>query len=256
MIDSLEPPHARWFQRVIVLALFAAAFGYMEAAVVVDLRVTYDSIRQAIHPDRPPDSLLPLLTIEELRDAGQIHLRQLWIEVGREFAAMIILGAVAALAVRHKGEWLAMFMIAFGLWDIVYYIGLKAMVDFPASLMTSDILFLLPVPWLGPVLAPVIVSISLILAGLAVLYESARMRPILGRWFHWTGVFTGGSIVIVSFCKDYAQTLEGEMPERYNWALFVTGEAIGWLAFGHAFIQGRKAAGRREAIGLAAEETN
>ena len=45
---------------------------------------------------------------------------------------MIILGAVAALAVRHKGEWLAMFMIAFGLWDIVYYIGLKVMVDFPA----------------------------------------------------------------------------------------------------------------------------
>lgn len=248
MTDSLESSHEHWLRPIIILALFATAFGYVEAAVVVDLRAIYDSIRLGINPESPPNSLLPLLTVEELRDAGQNHVRQLWIEAGREFATIIMLGTVAALAVRRKGEWLSLFMIAFGLWDIVYYIGLKAMVDFPQSLMTWDILFLLPVPWLGPVLAPVIVSVSLILAGLALMYESARMRPIRGRWFHWIAVVTGGVIIIVSFCKDYAQTLEGEMPERYNWALFITGEAIGWFAFSHAFIQGRKAAARGEVI--------
>ena len=117
-----------------------------------------------------------------------------------------------------------MFMISFGVWDIGYYVALKTMIDFPASLLTWDILFLLPVPWLGPVLAPVIVSVTMIGAGLAVLVEIGRGRRLRARWFHWTAIVLGGLIIIASFCQDYDHTLAGEMPGRFNWVLFGAGE--------------------------------
>jgi hypothetical protein len=226
---------------MLVVVLFAIAFGYVESAVVVYLRTIYDPIRASLHPDRPPDSLLPLITIEELREDDPLHERRLGIELGRELATLTMLATVATLARRRHGEWLAMFMIAFGVWDIVYYIGLKAMIGFPTSLMTWDILFLIPVPWLGPVLAPVIVSISMIGAGLILLYRCGRGRPLRARWPHWCGIVLGGLIIIVSFCEDCAVTMDGGLPGPFNWYLFGIGELTGLGAFAHALSSKRRA---------------
>ena len=219
-----------------MVVLFAVAFGYVESAVVVYLRVVYDPIRASLHPEQPVGSLLPLITVEQLREVDPAHVRSLVIELGREAATMLMLVMVASLAARRRGEWIAMFMISFGVWDIAYYVGLKAMIGFPESLLTWDILFLLPVPWLGPVLAPVIVSLSMIGAGLILLTQASRGRPLQAKWFHWVGIVGGGLIVILSFCKDYAQTATGEMPEAYNWLIFASGELIGLTAFAHAII--------------------
>lgn len=217
-----------------MVALFAVAFGYVESAVVVYLRVVYDPIRASLHPEQPAESLLPLITVEELREVDPTHIRNLVIELGREAATILMLVVVALLATRRRGEWLAMFMINFGVWDITYYLGLKAMIGFPASLLTWDILFLLPTPWLGPVLAPVIVSLSMIGAGLVMLARTSRGRPLQAKWFHWVGIVAGGLIVIASFCKDYAGTLSGEMPEEFSWLIFGCGELVGLAAFAHA----------------------
>ncbi len=233
-------PSGKWLQRALLVALFAAAFGYVESAVVVYLRAIYDPIRASLHPDQPPESLLPLITLEQLREADPVHVRRLGIELGRELAAMVMLAVVAALAVRRRGEWLAMFMIGFGVWDIAYYLGLKAMIGFPASLLTWDILFLLPVPWLGPVLAPLIVSLSMIGAGWVVLAETGRGRPLQAKWFHWTGISAGGLIIVMSFCGDYPRSAAGEMPGPFNWLVFAVGEMIGLLAFAHALVRGRR----------------
>ena len=226
----------RWVWRVVLVALFAVAFGYVESALVVYLRVVYDPIRASLHPEQPAGSLLPLITVEELREVDPVHVRNLVIELGREAATMLMLVTVASLATRRRGEWIAMFMINFGVWDIAYYVGLKAMIDFPASLLTWDILFLIPVPWLGPVLAPVLVSLSMIGAGLVILAQTSRGRPLQAKWFHWVGIVGGGLIVILSFSKDYAQTSIGEMPESFNWLIFAFGELIGLAAFAHAML--------------------
>jgi len=230
----------RWIRRVLLVVLFAIAFGYVEGAVVVYLRVIYDPVRASLHPGQPAGSLLPLITLDQLREADPLHVRRLGIELGRELATMVMLVALASLATRRRGEWIAMFIISFGVWDIAYYVGLKAMIGFPASLLTWDILFLLPVPWLGPVLAPVIVSLSMIGAGFVLLAETGRGRPLQAKWFHWIAIIAGGLIIIVSFCQDYARTTAGEMPGRFNWLLFAAGEIIGLLAFAHAVARGHR----------------
>lgn len=231
---------ARWVRRVLLVVLFSIAFGYVEAALVVYLRGIYDPIRASLYPDKPADSLLPLMTLEQLREVDPVHIRRLGIELGREVATMIMLAALAVLAARHRGEGIAMFMIAFGAWDIAYYIGLKAMIDWPASLLAWDLLFLIPVPWLGPVLAPVIVAATMVAAGLVILAEVEHGRLPRARWYHWAGIVIGALVIIVSFCKDAARTTAGEMPAPFSWTIFAAGEVIGLIAFGHALRQGRR----------------
>jgi nitrate reductase NapE component len=230
-----------WVRRVLLVTLFGVAFGYVEAALVVYLRVIYDPVRASLHPEQPPDSLLPLVTLQELRAEDPEHVTRLAIELGRELATLVMLVVAAALARRRRGEWIAFFMIVFGVWDIAYYLGLKAMIGFPQSLLTWDILFLIPLPWLGPVLAPVVVSLTMIGAGCVMLHETEHARPLQARWYHWTGIVAGGLIIIWSFCKDYEQTMAGEMPDAYAWPLFALGEIIGMTAFAHALRQKRLA---------------
>jgi hypothetical protein len=226
--------HSGWVRRALLVALFAVAFGYVEAAVVVYLRVVYDPLRASLHPDQPEGSLLPLITLDELRAADPGHVRRLGIELGRELATLVMLATAAALASRRRGEWIAMFLIAFGVWDLAYYVGLKAMIGFPASLLTWDILFLIPVPWLGPVLAPALVALTMIVAGVLVLAAIARGRPLRATVWHWCAVLTGAVIIVVSFTRDYGQTMAGEMPERFSWLLFGAGLLLAILAFAHA----------------------
>jgi hypothetical protein len=221
-------------RRAVLLALFAVAFGYVEAAVVVYLRVVYDPIRASLHRGRPEGSLLPLITLDELRADDPDHVRRLGIELGRELATLIMLATAAALARRRRGEWIAMFLIAFGVWDLAYYAGLKVMIGFPATLLTWDILFLIPVPWLGPVLAPALVALTMVVAGGVVLAETARGRPLRATAGHWCAVLGGAVIIIVSFTKDHAQTMAGEMPERFSWLLFSAGLLLALAAFVHA----------------------
>src|SRR5260370_27839701 len=147
---------------VTALLLFGISFGYLEAAVVVYLRAIYDPIRQRIHPERKPNDLFPLITQDQLLAAGTENERRLVIELGREVATIAMLAAFGLVMGRNFNERMAAFAIAFGLWDISFYAFLKIMIQWPESLNTWDILFLIPLPWIGPVLAPVLLSAALI----------------------------------------------------------------------------------------------
>ncbi len=163
---------------VAALFLFGISFGYVEAAVVVYLRAIYDPIRRQIHPERKPGELFPLITSDELAKAGPENPRRLLIEVGREAATMVMLAAVALAVARNFHQWFAAFSIAFGVWDIMFYVFLKLMIHWPDSLSTWDILFLIPLPWVGPVWAPVLVALTMIVCGLIALRsESPRRDP-------------------------------------------------------------------------------
>src|SRR5262245_53438596 len=135
------------------LILLAVSFGYVEAAVVVYLRHIYGPLRQALYSGRAADDLFPLIPIAQLSSA---HVRLLSVELAREAATLLMLSGAGLLAVRERRQWIAGFALAFGFWDTSFYLFLKVLLDWPASLLTWDILFLIPVPWVGPVLAPVI----------------------------------------------------------------------------------------------------
>ena len=224
----------KFTQILLALCLFGIAFGYVEAAVVAYLRTIYVPIRHATFHAVPHDDLFPLLQIEHLQAAGPQYVRLLWTELGRELATLFMLAAAGLAIGRNFREWLAGFMIAFGVWDIFYYVFLNLLIGWPSSLWTWDILFLLPVPWVGPVLAPVLVSLSMIVAGVVILWRESLGRPVHGGTLHWTLIVLGGLVVITAFCWDSPNTTAGGWPNPFNWPLFTLGEAMAVAGFVHA----------------------
>ena len=60
-----------------------------------------------------------------------------------------MLATVGSAAGRTAVGKFAFFLFLFGVWDIFYYIWLKVFLHWPASLLTWDVLFLIPVPWVA-----------------------------------------------------------------------------------------------------------
>jgi hypothetical protein len=141
------------------------------------------------------------------------------------------------LAARERGQWIAGFAIAFGVWDISFYVFLKVLLDWPASLLTWDILFLIPVPWVGPVLAPVIVSAVMIVCGFIALRRDWDGRPIDATSSHWIGLIAGALVIIASFTWNYRTLIAGAPPEHFNWILLVAGLLAGVGTFAHAWLK-------------------
>ena len=133
---------------------------------------------------------------------------------------------VAALASRSAWEGVLCFALAFAVWDIFYYVWLFVFIGWPPSLFTWDILFLIPVPWLGPVIAPVIVSVCLI-GGALWLLNRPDLR--LSRRA-WVLVSVGCALVLLSFMIDYRYALLRVDPPRFRWELFGPGVLAGVLA--------------------------
>ena len=220
-------------KKVPFVAAWAIAFAFVEAAVVEYLRALY-------YPLERGGFQFPLQTWEDLCAMGWEHLRRLYIELGREAATLVMLATLGGAVGGNRREAWAHFMIAFGVWDIFYYVWLKLFLDWPAHLLTWDLLFLLPVPWVAPVLAPVIISLCLIGAGLTVLAYEQRERPLLISWGEWGLISAGGFVVILSFCLDAGNVLAGAMPRNFSWSLFVLGLATSVVTFARALYRNRQ----------------
>ena len=193
-------------------------------------------MRQRFYPKCPPSDVFPLLTEEQLKAAGPEHLRLLKAELAREVATLVMLVAVAVGVGRNGMQSLAAFLIAFGTWDISFYAFLKLLLDWPASLLTWDLLFLIPVPWVAPVLAPLVVPLSMIGAGFVLLRRDWTGRPVRVGLLHWLGILAGGVVVVVVFTQDFRNIAGGGLPRSFSWLLFALGEAIGLVTFLHALI--------------------
>ena len=152
-------------QTLAVTAVFGVAFGFVEAVVVVYLRGAIGLVPAGATPAAPPPKALSLQDIPP---------NLLAIEVVREAATIAMLVAIALLGARLTRERWAMFLYVFALWDLSYYAGLWATIGWPPSLLTEDILFLIPVPWVSQVWYPVAVSG---LSVLAVVFASRIGRP-------------------------------------------------------------------------------
>jgi len=192
------------------VVLIALAMGYLESAVVVYLQ-------QAL--GMTPGDLFPL------RSSGVVG-NLAAIEVGREFATLVMLAGIGYMAGRRWVDRLAWTAVAFGVWDIAYYFWLWVFIGWPPSLGTWDVLFLIPVPWAGPVWAPVVVSLALIGFGLAAAREVGEGRtPTVSRGRVAAAVL-GGLLVVLSFTLDAPALLGGAVPGWYPWPVFAAGMSL------------------------------
>jgi len=143
--------------RVPWLAFYATAMGWLEAVVVVYLR----SMLGMQHGEAMPNSAEVMARIRSIPWL-------LSIEQGREVATMVMLASVAWLGGHTWRARLGAFLMIFGIWDIAYYVGLRAMVGWPRSLFAMDLLFLIPPHpwWYQPIAVPVAISCVWIATGL------------------------------------------------------------------------------------------
>jgi hypothetical protein len=171
---------------LITVTLFAIAMGFFETVVVIYLR-------DILYPDGFGFPLSPVpaeLAVTELL---------------REVATMVMLVSVGLFLSRKFSTGFAWFIYAFAIWDIFYYIFLKLLLGWPESLLTWDVLFLIPTTWTGPVLAPVLLSMTMILLALVILIQEDRGRDTRIEGLEWAGLIIGSLVLIFGFVYDYSQ---------------------------------------------------
>ena len=200
-----------------VLFVYSAAMGILEAIVVVYLRKIY-------YPEGFRFPLVPL-------DPSILRA-----EIIREAMTLIMLATVAWMAAAGSWARLMAFLISFGTWDLAYYAGLKAFLHWPASLLTPDILFLIPRVWTGPVLAPALVALSWILAGL--LLHRTRYCDLRLGWKSWGAGLLGCVLILYSFLRPVGP---GGEP-GFSWTWFGAGYAAGAVMLARAVRRARRVA--------------
>jgi len=195
------------------VAVFAAAFALVEASVVIYLRALY----------YPGGFAFPL------RDLPPGFLR---LEVAREAATLLMLLAVGAIAGQKPWERFGYFIFAFGAWDLLFYFWLLVTTGWPGSLFEWDILFLIPVPWIGPVIAPVLVSLLMIACGGIIAIRGAAGRGFRPGLISWSLGCAATILVLWSFVADTDAGFRGSLPAAYHYELLV----LGLLAYIAGFV--------------------
>ena len=204
------------WQRLVWVFLFGCAMGLLEAICVIYLRgLIIPAGVDAGYPVAP----LQGLSVEHIREA----------------CTMIMLLAAAWLAGFNWLSPVAYFFFIFGVWDIAYYVGLKWLAHWPSSWLEWDCLFLIPKPWYGPVLAPILISAYFVLACCLLLTRksfkaklrlsapSVSLQLLALLLWSW------------SFVKDSDRiAAHGYEGVSYSWLLFASALASGllglWLA--------------------------
>jgi len=198
-------------RRLIWLTIYAVAMAYVEAAVVVYLRALYYPLGFEF-PLAPMPQSMTLL------------------ETGREAATIVMLLGISVLAGADRWERFLAFCVSFAVWDLFYYAWLWIIIRWPPSLFTWDILFLIPVPWVAPVLAPVLISVALLTGSLVMLRLKARGVRLRCSPAIWTLGVTGGAVVLTSFMLDFASVLQPSTPPPFRWWLFASGTGLALVA--------------------------
>jgi hypothetical protein len=213
------------------ISIFSVAMAALEGAVVVYLRALY-------YPGAFTVSL-------KIMDS-----KILLVEIVREAATIIMLLSIAYLAGKNFRERLAYFLLSFAIWDIFYYGWLKVFIDWPATFFDWDILFLIPITWIGPVAAPIICSLTMIVLAAMLLKSELTLSKTI-----WIYLVIGTVLVLFTFTRDYAlliadngllaeypNLMQNEdfvrlatnfFPLPYAWNIFWAGELLFLIAIVH-----------------------
>lgn len=213
--------------------LYSIGMAFIESAVVVYLHEIYF----------PHGFDFPLAPLDK-------HIAN--IEIVRELATLLMLLAVGFIAGHSRMQRFGYFIFGFAVWDIFYYIFLRILIGWPDSFLTNDILFLIPTVWVGPVITPVIVSLTMISLSLLIIINEGKGRSISFSWYSWCLLIIGSLILILAFIWDYSRYMlkyfeftellniaksrvilekaTNYIPQTFNWFLFILGEVI--IVFG------------------------
>lgn len=184
--------------------IFSIAMAYLESAVVVYLRYLY----------YPMGFVFPIKMIPN---------QTLFIELGREAATIIMLLAIALLSSKLKRQRIFFFFFAFGVWDIFYYIWLKIFINWPQTLLTDDLLFLIPVPWIAPVVAPILISVLFIIISIMALKKIEKGKQVEISKTNAAIILVGVLLILISFMWNYQERLISTSPVEFFWMVFIIG---------------------------------
>jgi hypothetical protein len=211
----------RYIKTIIWVSIFGIAMAYVESAVVVYLRDIF-------HPE---GFEFPMKEIDDYK---------IIVEVFREAATIIMLVSVAAIAGKKFWERCAYFMLSFGVWDVFYYVWLKVILDWPATVFDWDVLFLIPLPWIGPVIAPVSVAVLMIVFGIIMIRSIQGGVDFRPTFFSFVIALAGTVVLLYSFMYDTDATLELQMPRPYRYELLIIGNLLFAASFVVSYLKSRK----------------
>jgi hypothetical protein len=186
--------------------------AFAESAVVVYLRAIY----------YPEGFSFPMKAFTDYK---------IVVEVLREVATLFMLTAVAYLAGRRFWERFAYFIVSFGIWDIFYYVWLKVLLDWPSTVFEWDILYLIPLPWIGPVVAPVSISVLMIIFSIIIARSFQKGDGFRPGLISHVLALAGAMLILYSFMCDTEATLHRQMPKPYKYELLIIGDILFMAAF-------------------------
>jgi hypothetical protein len=210
-------------RNILWIGIFAVAMAFVEMMIVYYLRKLY----------YPGQILFSISTA--------MPLKGLILEMVREFFTIVMLFSVAYLAGKKFGDKFAYFIYGFAVWDIFYYVWLKIAINWPSSFADWDILFLIPVIWASPWIAPVIVSITLIVLAVAKLNfpreklnAKERIMLIIAAIMAFiTFIWDYGLLFLktgAGFSGKLTEAIASYVPQNYNWAIFITSLVLAYWA--------------------------
>jgi hypothetical protein len=192
-----------------LVVMFATGMAWVEAACVFYLRAMVDRLEPYQANPLPMHGVL-----------GPV-------ELAREAATLVMLLTVGGIAGRTRTTQLGYTAIAFGVWDIFYYVFLKIICDWPKSLFDWDILFLIPLPWWGPVIAPLSIALLMVLWGTLVTLDAVRDTVTAAASIWWRFNALGTALALYVFMADsFHAASQGVnvprsvLPTVFNWPLF------------------------------------
>ncbi|MDF1570629.1 MAG: hypothetical protein P1P82_03325 [Bacteroidales bacterium] len=225
--------------KLIIITVFAISMGLLESAVVIYLR-------EIMYPEGFKFPLAP------------IHPHLVLTEILREASTLGMLVCIGLLAAKSFSQRFAWFVYSFAIWDIFYYVFLWLLLGWPESLMTWDVLFLIPATWTGPVITPLLITLLILLLSAAILVNGERGKNTRLWPLEWAGLIAGSVIVVVAFITDYMKHMLasfsfGELlnisdprlmeaaqeyvPARFPWLLFTVGFLVILYAIIHYILR-------------------
>jgi hypothetical protein len=199
-------------RKLLWLSVFAIAIAYLEATVVIYLRQVYY-----------PDNLLTIFPPKMFSSFNLI------VELIREAATIIIMLSVAFMVeTKSRTQVFAAFIFQFGVWDIFYYIWLKATIGWPVSWTEWDILFLIPWTWLGPWICPVLISILFVTwSSIVMISDRGYFLSKLNLWLF----ISGSTLALISFLQpaflyiveNRVKDFQNYVPTNFWWSFFIPG---------------------------------
>lgn len=202
------------------VAVFAVAMAYVEAAAVVYLR--------------------RVLGVKDLiRDMAPFDPQIARIETGRELATLIMILALGWAMGRSRQSRLGYAAFAFGIWDIFYYVWLRILVGWPLSVLEPDVLFLIPLPWWGPVITPILIALLAVIGGAWAVVQDEWGFSIQPGPARWAIFMAGVGASLYAFMADAlgalpasAETLGRLKPTQFLWPVYLAGFGLmAWSIF-------------------------